>query len=102
MNEELRRQIGRRIREFRVSLGMTQDELAEELALRQRQSVSAWELGKALPRGEEWMKLGHMGMSLDYTVMGIRTVPVGEYGRSSLCRQASQCSVRGSTAVPAP
>lgn len=102
MNEELRRQIGRRIREFRVSLALTQDEFAEELGVSQRQSISAWELGKALPRGEEWIKLGHLGMSLDYTVLGIRTIPVGQYGQGSLCHQASQCTVRGSTAVPSP
>lgn len=103
MNEDVRRGIGRRLREFRVSLGLTQDEFADELGLSQRQSVSAWELGKAMPKGEEWFKMGVMGMSLDYAVLNIRTVPVASYNRRPFCTQATPCAQPPATAVvPAP
>lgn len=83
MEEEKRRAIGRRVKEFRLSLKLTQLCLARDLRV-QRQTVSAWETGKAMPMCEDWAKLGEMGMSLDYVVLGIRTMPVSEYARGVL------------------
>lgn len=88
MNEDVRRAIGKRIKEFRVSLGLEQEELAKLLSQRvkrasdlRRQAVSSWELGKTMPKGEIWYELGVLGMSLDYAVLGFRTVPVSQFGR---------------------
>lgn len=81
MNEDVRRAIGGRLREFRVSMGLTQVEMARILKAK-RQSVSAWETGKSMPMCEDWLKLGHLGMSLDYAVLGIRSMPIGAYARN--------------------
>lgn len=95
MNEEICRAIGVRLKEFRVSLGMTQSKFASELKAK-RQSVTAWEAGRALPRCEAWLKLGEMGMSLDYAVLGIRNVPVSGFARpvvlSPACRSCAASS----------
>lgn len=80
MNEKICRAIGARLKEFRLSLGLTQSEFGRELKAK-RQSVTAWEAGKALPRCEAWLRLGQMGMSLDYAVLGIRSVPVSSFAR---------------------
>jgi DNA-binding XRE family transcriptional regulator len=78
MDEETRRGVGRRLKEFRVSLGMTQMDLALEIKA-QRQSLSAWESGRTLPMADAWLALGRLGMSLDYVLLGIRSVPVSQY-----------------------
>lgn len=83
MDDDTRRAIGRRLKEFRLSMGLTQLGMARHLK-GQRQSVSAWENGKSLPLCNDWVKLGRMGMSLDYVVMGIRTIPVSEYARQNV------------------
>jgi DNA-binding XRE family transcriptional regulator len=90
MEEEVRCQIGGRLKEFRMSLGLTQEAFAARLEAK-RQSVSAWERGKEMPSCDTWYRLGAMGMSLDYTVLGIRTVPVSCYGLkvSAAARPAS-------------
>lgn len=77
MNEELRRQIGRRLRVARISAGLSQKDMAEQLRLKSRQTISAWERGEATPQVDQWYQLGVLlGTSLDYMVYGIRTVPV--------------------------
>jgi DNA-binding XRE family transcriptional regulator len=86
MNEEVRRAIGGRLREFRVSMGLTQVAMARLLKAK-RQSVSAWENGKSMPLCEDWLTLGLMGMSLDYVVLNIRTVPVSSYAVNA-CRKS--------------
>lgn len=92
MNEDVRRAIGGRLREFRLSLGYTQVEMARMLKAK-RQSVSAWENGKSMPMCEDWLKLGHMGMSLDYVVLNIRTVPVSNYALARLhCTKRAPCA----------
>jgi transcriptional regulator with XRE-family HTH domain len=81
MNEELRRAIGQRLLETRKSAGLTQTYVADELGLKVRQTVAKWERGETMPRLNEWFQIGQMyGVSLDYLVYGIRTVPVSKYG----------------------
>jgi DNA-binding transcriptional regulator YiaG len=48
---------GYRVRKLRKHLGLTQDELAEELNVRQ-QTVSEWETGQYQPRGASERLLG--------------------------------------------
>lgn len=77
MQQEVRRDIGQRLKEARQGAKLSQADVATELGV-QRQTVSAWERGKSLPGGAEWFKLGLMyGRSLDYLVYGIRVVPFG-------------------------
>lgn len=93
MNEDVRRAIGGRLREFRVSMGFTQVEMARLLKAK-RQSVSAWENGKSMPLCDDWLKLGKMGMSLDYVVLNIRTVPVSSYAVAGHhCTRPAPCAV---------
>ena len=54
-----------KLMKLRVSHGMTQEELAEELAV-SRQSVSKWEMGQSLPAIDKAVKLSALyGVSLD-------------------------------------
>lgn len=79
MNLEIRRSIGDRLRESRESANMKQDAAAYELGVR-RQAVSSWERGKSMPTAEVWMRIAPLyGVSLDYLVFGIRTIPVSRY-----------------------
>lgn len=81
MKEEVRRMIGARLRESRLSAGLSQKEVADQLGLKVRQTVGAWEGGDTMPRLDEWYELGSLyGVSLDYLVYGIRTVPVSGFG----------------------
>lgn len=48
-----------RIAELRAELGLTQNQMAEELGVRQ-QTVSEWETGRYLPRGASARMLGHL------------------------------------------
>lgn len=85
IEQDARQAAGARLREFRVSLGVTQEELAKLLKVK-RQTVSAWEHGTAMPSGKGWLRLGRMGMSLDYVVLGIRTMPVSAYAKAPMVR----------------
>lgn len=80
MNEEVRRAIGRRLKESRLSAGLTQQYLADRLQLKARQTVSSWERGDSMPGTDQWYELAPLlGQSLDYLVYNIRTVPVSKY-----------------------
>lgn len=85
MEQQERQAIGGRLRECRVSLRMTQEEVAALMDTK-RQTVSAWENGDSMPRCEHWLVLGRMGVSLDYVVLNIRTVPVSEYAAAPMLR----------------
>jgi DNA-binding XRE family transcriptional regulator len=79
MEEEVRRAIGRRLKEARESAKLTQAAVAPELGVN-RQAISSWENGREMPRCDAWFKLGPLyGVSLDYLVYGIRTIPVSQY-----------------------
>lgn len=82
MNADVLRGIGARLKEFRLSLHLTQEEFRVELSVR-RQAVSKWEKGACLPSGEQWHKLALMGLSLDYAMLNIRSVPVSQYGATA-------------------
>lgn len=71
MNEEVRRAIGKRLRESRLAMGLTQKAAAKELGLKSGQAVSLWECGDAMPGSDEWHKLGILyGVSLDHLFYG--------------------------------
>lgn len=100
MDEDTRRGVGRRLKEFRVSLGMTQADLASEIKA-QRQSLSAWESGRTMPMAEALMALGQLGMSLDYVMLGIRCVPVSKYAaRAYLALDVREVPPRAGVTLP--
>lgn len=79
MQMAVRVAIGERLREARRSASMSQEEVAGQLEIC-RQAISRWETGRALPQTNEWYRIGQLyGVSLDYLVYGIRTVPVNDY-----------------------
>lgn len=79
MHKAVRAEIGERLREARRSASMSQEEAAAELNI-SRQAISRWETGQTLPQTGEWYYVGQLyGVSLDYLVYGIRTVPVNDY-----------------------
>jgi transcriptional regulator with XRE-family HTH domain len=82
MNEDVLRGIGARLKEFRLSLHLTQEDFRVELSVK-RQAVSKWEKGVCLPSGEQWYKLALMGLSLDYAILNIRSVPANRYGATA-------------------
>lgn len=74
-SEDVRRAIGQRLKESRKATRLTQDDVAAELGVN-RQAVSAWENGREMPRCDAWFRIGPLyGVSLDYLVYGIRSVP---------------------------
>jgi transcriptional regulator with XRE-family HTH domain len=75
-SSEVRVEIGKRLKESRLSCRLTQDGLAAMLGLKGA-TISSWERGKSMPQANEWYQLGLLlGISLDYLVYGVRTVPV--------------------------
>lgn len=84
IQKEVRRGIGERLKEARKAGHRTQDEAASLLEVT-RQTISLWEQGTSMPRAEQWYVIGQVyGVSLDYLVYGIRTVPVS--GRGMLAK----------------
>lgn len=80
MNEEVRRAIGRRLKDCRKSARLSQEAVAKDLSVL-RQTVSAWECGKSMPSTEQWYELAPLlGQSLDYLVYSVRTMPVSQSG----------------------
>jgi transcriptional regulator with XRE-family HTH domain len=72
VEQDISRGIGERLREARKASKLSQEEGAAELSVK-RQTVSAWERGKAVPRGQDWYRIGMLyGTSLDYLIYGIR------------------------------
>lgn len=77
-NEAMQKEIGARLKQSRLALGMSQPEVAAALN-RTPQAISKWELGKSMPAPDTWQLVGEvLGVSLDYLVYGIRTVPVSD------------------------
>lgn len=71
--------IGLRLKECRLSLKLSQPEVAAKLG-RTPQAISKWEKGGSMPSGRDWQVLGKLyGVSLDYLVYGVRTMPVSDY-----------------------
>lgn len=82
LKEDARQAIGRRLRDSRVEMGLTQAEAARELGV-DRRAVSSWECGRSMPMSGEWYLIGPLyGASLDYLVYGIRMVPAKQYGQT--------------------
>jgi transcriptional regulator with XRE-family HTH domain len=65
--------LGNRIKEARERLNLSQDELAEKMAI-SRQAISKWETGKSYPDIEKILKLSDIfNLSLDELVKGDKT-----------------------------
>lgn len=70
--------VGSRLLELRTQNNLTQEELAERLAV-SRQSVSKWELNKTLPDVDRLIQLSDMyEVSIDYLVKGIQNTEMFE------------------------
>lgn len=77
--EEVRRAIGERLKEARRAGKRTQDDAAALLGVT-RQTISSWELGHTMPASDQWYVIGQaFGVSLDWLVYGIKTVPVSRH-----------------------
>jgi transcriptional regulator with XRE-family HTH domain len=75
----MRREFGARLKAARLSASLSQSEVAVACQV-SRQAVSAWERGAASPNVLDLRELGMLlGVSLDYLVYGIRTVPLSHY-----------------------
>jgi transcriptional regulator with XRE-family HTH domain len=73
-------QLGRRIRERRTSLELTQEQLAHELGVT-HQHISRIEGGHAVPSLELLVELArHLGVSTDHLLTGEATVPIETAG----------------------
>lgn len=69
--------VGRRLKVARVGCGLTQEEAAEAL-LAQRQTVSAWERGEYAPTAAQLHAICQCyGVSADFLLFGLETIPVG-------------------------
>lgn len=80
LNEEAKAGIAARLKESRQAARLSQMEVAKEFEVA-RQLVSAWECGRSTPTLDQWFQLAPLyGVSLDYLVYGIRTVPVSRAG----------------------
>jgi transcriptional regulator with XRE-family HTH domain len=61
-------EIGRKIRDKRKEIGMTQGDLAKMLFISE-QSVSKWERGVSVPEISNLKKISHiLGVSVDYLI----------------------------------
>lgn len=75
-DQEVRREIGKRLKEARKAAKLSQEEVAASLKVK-RQAVSSWESGETMPEAQKWYRLGIVyGVSLDWLVYGIRTKPI--------------------------
>lgn len=71
MKNEVRREVGRRLRWARISAGFTQQEVATDF-LASRQTVSAWERGRYFPTAGQLRELCLLyGSSADYMLFGV-------------------------------
>ncbi len=88
MTKEWKDSVGERLLELRSQKRMTQEDLAEYLNV-SRQSVSKWELNKALPDVEKLMQLsGLYEVTLDYIVTG-KEIPKNVTEESALVHTES-------------
>jgi transcriptional regulator with XRE-family HTH domain len=68
---------GKRLKEMREKRGLTQEELAKAIGLKDKRAVSAWETGKYLPSVNAVYRLSQLfGVSVDY-IVGRTDDPLG-------------------------
>lgn len=73
---EVRRSFGRRVREARGAVGLSQARLARALGLRSGVAVGDWERGKALPKFETFLRLCEvLNQAPAYFIEGYRERP---------------------------
>ena len=69
--EQLKKEIGKRIRDARLQKGLKQKELAELLQTATPQMVNNWEKGDALPQANYVIKIAKtLDISTDYLLLG--------------------------------
>ena len=91
-NHQQRKEIGIRLKESRRAAKFTQEDIAQQLGLK-AQTVSSWERGKSMPKADEWYALGPLlGVSLDYLVYGIKTIPLSQYAIMGAVFRASKAT----------
>jgi transcriptional regulator with XRE-family HTH domain len=74
--QEVRSAIGLRLKESRLALGLSVRQVANRVGCKVL-TVNRWEAGQSTPTVSDWYTIGKLyGVSLDYLVYGIRTVPV--------------------------
>jgi transcriptional regulator with XRE-family HTH domain len=74
--DRISRDISKRLKESRLSAGLTQAQVAKDFRI-SRQAVSAWERGESLPSVWQMHGLGLLyGLSMDYAIFGLRTMPI--------------------------
>jgi len=67
---------------------LSQDEAAEQVMLT-RQAVALWETGESAISAVQLGRLAALyGVSIDYLVFGVRTVPVNNDSQCSRCENA--------------
>lgn len=70
------RAIGARLREARLSIGLTQNQVAQDFKIA-RQMVSRWETG-FLPSAMQLHEIGiAYGVSMDWLFYGVKCLPLG-------------------------
>jgi transcriptional regulator with XRE-family HTH domain len=68
--------IGQRLKQSRLSLGLEPHQVARMVGCKAL-TITRWEAGQAVPTTDDWYIIGKLyGVSLDYLVYGIRTIPV--------------------------
>lgn len=92
----LRAAIGARLREARITAKLTQEDVASEL-LRTRQSVSAWESGRALPLLDEFCLISMLyGVEASKLLHGIGDVATA--GNATVVRAMDQARITAAIA----
>lgn len=75
-DQEVRSAIGLRLKESRLAVGLSVRQVAAKVGCKTL-TISRWEVGQSMPTIHDWYEIGKLyGVSLDYLVYGIRTVPV--------------------------
>lgn len=89
-----KKNVGRRIKNNRIKLGLSQSELAAKLTAQSKENVSNWESGKALPRLEVLSDLSNLfGVHLTDLLYGKENDPDARFDREYyLCE--SDCDDR--------
>lgn len=68
--------IAQRLKESRVAMGLSPRQVARIVGCKAL-TIERWESGHAVPTTDDWYTIGKLyGVSLDYLVYGVRTVPV--------------------------
>jgi transcriptional regulator with XRE-family HTH domain len=74
MQKQMRREIGERLKQARLTARLTQQDVATDFLV-SRQAISSWESGKTLPDLIEFRELATLyGVSTDKILLGVECV----------------------------